>query len=86
MRRLMFEGVKRGPLASDMPGGVFTEAMQPEFTSAIPLRQIDSYEVGPRQRPDGAPEAAPELDADTIERLFAVEARAGAGWWRRVSD
>jgi hypothetical protein len=60
------------PLAADMPGGLFRESLTEEFTSRVPLRQLPTYELGPRARPLGAPDAAPELDAATIERLRAL--------------
>jgi len=60
------------PLAADMPGGVFRESITEEFAVRVPLRQVPTYETGPRERPEGAPDAAPELDAATIERLRAL--------------
>ncbi len=60
------------PLAADMPGGVFREALQDDFKAAVPLREIPTYELGPRRRPEGAPAADPENDAATLERLKAL--------------
>jgi predicted AlkP superfamily phosphohydrolase/phosphomutase len=60
------------PVARDMPGGVFTEAFNDEFRAAVPIRQVATYEVGPRQRADGAPKVDPELDADMIQKLKAL--------------
>ena len=60
------------PLAADMSGGVFLEALTDEFAEALPLRQVATYESGPRARPEGAPEADPELDAAARARLCAL--------------
>jgi hypothetical protein len=60
------------PLAADMPGGVFVEAFTERFAEAVPLRQIPTYEIGPRARPVGAPEADAEMDAAARERLCAL--------------
>jgi hypothetical protein len=60
------------PLAADMPGGVFREALREPFASDVPIRQIATYETGPRQTPEGAPQVDPELDADARRRLCAL--------------
>jgi predicted AlkP superfamily phosphohydrolase/phosphomutase len=60
------------PLAADMPGGVFREAIREPFATGVPLRQIATYETGPRAVPEGAPRADPELDADGRRRLCAL--------------
>jgi predicted AlkP superfamily phosphohydrolase/phosphomutase len=60
------------PLAADMPGGVFLESVTAEFVQEVPLREVPTYEIGPRARPEGAPEADPELDAAARKRLCAL--------------
>jgi hypothetical protein len=60
------------PLAADMEGGVHLDVFREEFREDVPLREIATYETGPRERPAGAPDARPELDAATIERLRAL--------------
>ena len=60
------------PLAADMAGGVFRDALRDAFAERVPPRQIATYEVGPRARPEGAPLADPELDADARRRLCAL--------------
>jgi len=60
------------PLAADMPGGVFLESLTEAFVEAVPLRQIPTYEIGPRARPEGAPAADPEMDAAARARLCAL--------------
>jgi predicted AlkP superfamily phosphohydrolase/phosphomutase len=60
------------PLAADMPGGVFAESIRESFTSTVSLRQVPTYETGPRQRPEGAPLTDPELDAAARARLCAL--------------
>jgi hypothetical protein len=60
------------PLAADMPGGVFREAFREPFASNVPIRQIATYETGPRAMPEGAPQVDPELDADARKRLCAL--------------
>lgn len=50
------------PVAHDMPGRVLTEALEPGFVAAHPVRSIASYEsVGPERR-------APSLDAGPESR------------------
>ena len=60
------------PLAADMRGGVFAESIAPAFRASFPLRQVPTYEVGPRRRREGAPVADPALDAATRQRLCAL--------------
>jgi hypothetical protein len=60
------------PLAADMRGGVFLEAVREAFARELPLRQVPTYERGPRARPEGAPLADPEMDAATRARLCAL--------------
>jgi hypothetical protein len=60
------------PLAADMPGGVFRDSFRESFNEAVPLRQVPTYEIGPRPRPEGAPPADPEIDAAARKRLCAL--------------
>ena len=60
------------PLAADMPGGVFRQTIRDAFLTAVPLRQIPTYDVEPL-RPAGDPLLAdPSGDAAARERLCAL--------------
>jgi predicted AlkP superfamily phosphohydrolase/phosphomutase len=60
------------PLAADMPGGVFRESIRDSFADTVPVRQVATFETGPRRRPEGVPLADPELDAAARRRLCAL--------------
>jgi predicted AlkP superfamily phosphohydrolase/phosphomutase len=60
------------PLAADMAGGVFRTVIRDAFAESVPPRQMPTYELGPRARPEGAPLVDPELDADARRRLCAL--------------
>ena len=64
------------PAGQDMPGRVFTEALDPAFAAAHEARRIPSWEAvgGPRQGEGGAPsdDAAREAEADLISSLRSL--------------